>query len=147
MKRDLRLALSAVLLAVMVGSACTSSPAINDNALREVEFSALTDMMARNAKKKGLTILVDVRQAPEYDAGHIPGAINIPLGELAKITSGDPRLASAKHIVVYSKSWHRSVAPVGAKMLMREGYANVHVYRRGIEEWQLKDRPVSTTPK
>ena len=52
---------------------------------------ALTDARtARKALRDGATAL-DVREPGEFSAGHIPRAVNIPLGRLARETSRVPR--------------------------------------------------------
>jgi rhodanese-related sulfurtransferase len=48
--------------------------------------------------KTGEYLLVDVRQPEEYEAGHIPGAILIPLGELEYRQS---ELSRKKRIITY----------------------------------------------
>ena len=37
-----------------------------------------------NRSSKGLLTVLDVRQADEFKAGHLPGAVNIPLKELER---------------------------------------------------------------
>lgn len=66
--------------------------------------------------------LVDVRTPAEFTAGHIPGAINIPVQEL------DSRLGELQPkgtaIVVYCRSGSRSGN--AARMLKNAGFAVVH---------------------
>lgn len=66
--------------------------------------------------------LVDVRSPAEFSAGHVDGAINVPVQELAKRAGelGD----KAKPIVVYCASGMRSASAV--KILARAGFAQVH---------------------
>ena len=45
--------------------------------------------------RKGLVTILDVRPAQEYAAGHLPGAINIPLPEINNSLSGSPTSSSA----------------------------------------------------
>jgi len=63
--------------------------------------------------------LVDVRTESEFASGHLPGAINLPLGELGRRTGELAR----KTIVVYCHSGARSA--VAAGMLRRAGFAEV----------------------
>lgn len=53
------------------------------------------------------TLLVDVRTPPEYQMGHINGAINIPLDQIPYRYSEIPGLGS-KNVVFYCRSGNRS---------------------------------------
>jgi len=66
-------------------------------------------------------LLVDVRTPEEYGAGHIEGAVNIPLGELgARLKElGDPK----QPVVVYCRSGNRSGQ--AARQLKAEGFTKV----------------------
>jgi rhodanese-related sulfurtransferase len=66
-------------------------------------------------------LIVDVRTAAEYQSGHFPDAINLPVGEIAKRTSelGD----ASRPIVVYCRSGHRSAA--AKALLEKAGFTNV----------------------
>lgn len=65
--------------------------------------------------------IVDVRSATEYQAGHFPGAVNIPVTEIAGRTAelGD----KDGPIVVYCRSGHRSAA--AKSLLDKAGFTNV----------------------
>jgi len=67
-------------------------------------------------------LLVDVRTAPEYESGHIAGAINVPLQELEqrKQELGDP----TKPVVLYCRSGARSSA--ATSILRRSGFQQVN---------------------
>jgi rhodanese-related sulfurtransferase len=66
--------------------------------------------------------LVDVRTPQEFAAGHIPGAVNIPVQELERRMSElEPK---DEPIVVYCQSGSRS--SYAARMLGNAGYSSVH---------------------
>ena len=66
--------------------------------------------------------LVDVRTPDEFAAGHIAGAINIPVQQLdARMSELRPKEAA---VVVYCRSGHRSGS--AARMLKSAGFAAVH---------------------
>ncbi len=81
-------------------------------------------------------VIVDVRTAADYAAGHLPGAINIPVIDLRQ---GDPRLGSS-HVVVYSDGFASGdqdlVSWAAAKKLLTLGYRNVYDYRGGVAAWE-----------
>ncbi len=66
--------------------------------------------------------LVDVRSPAEFSAGHVDGAINVPVQELAQRAGelGD----KAKPVVVYCASGMRSASAV--RILARAGFSQVH---------------------
>ena len=86
----------------------------------------LRDLMAAESAS---LIVVDVRDPEEYAAGHIPGAINLPLNKFA---AGSGGLDKEKKIVVYCNSGGRSY---GAYIkLIRLGYKNI--YQAIFADWQ-----------
>jgi len=72
--------------------------------------------IARAAVAKGTAIILDVRTPGEFKNGHIEGAINIPLGDIAALYSGIPK---NKALVVYCQSGGRSRA--AASFLRNKG--------------------------
>jgi rhodanese-related sulfurtransferase len=66
-------------------------------------------------------VLVDVRSREEYGAGHVPGAINLPVQELPQRMAELPR---DKPLVLYCRSGHRSGR--ATEMLRQAGYGGVH---------------------
>jgi phage shock protein E len=83
--------------------------------------SNVTSAEARQLVRAGAR-LVDVRTPGEFIAGHIPGAINIPVQQLdARMSELQPKDAA---VVVYCRSGHRSGN--AARMLKSAGFAAVH---------------------
>jgi len=88
-------------------------------------------------------LLVDVREADEYQNGHLSGAINIPRGLLEFKFSNDEALNSRDlNIVIYCKNSGR--AALSAQSLAEMGYLHVTSIRGGIEAWQAAGKPVVT---
>lgn len=84
-------------------------------------------------------VVVDVRDAKEYSAGHIVGAINIPH---AKISSQLTQLEKHKEkplIVVCKFGQHAGMV---GKVLKTAGYENVSKLSGGMAEWQSSQMPV-----
>lgn len=81
-------------------------------------------------QKKGM-MLLDVRTDKEYEAGHIPGAVHIPLAEI-----GDriKKLKKDKDLVVYCQSGNRSIWAI--KRLMGMGYKNLYNLKGGYHAWR-----------
>jgi phage shock protein E len=96
-----------------------------------VRFSAarLSGGDARSLVAQGATLL-DVRSPKEFGGGHINGAINIPVQELARRTDdlGDKN----GQIVVYCQSGGRSA--MAKRLLEGQGFSNVHDLG-GMAQW------------
>lgn len=86
-------------------------------------------------------VLVDVREAEEFAAGHIPGAIHASRGMLEFKFSGDPALSNRDlKIVLYCKTSGR--AALAAQSLKSMGYLHVKSIAGGIDAWQQAGQPV-----
>ena len=76
-------------------------------------------------------VVVDVREPWEYRSGHVPGAVLIPLGELAQRVS---ELDPSRPVAVICAHGHRSL--VGAGLLAQKGFAKVYNVLGGTTGWQ-----------
>lgn len=85
-------------------------------------------------------VLVDVRQPEEFAAspGHLPGAVNMPLGELAGRTKD--LINRGKPVVVVCKTDRRSAQ--GAMALRSAGIRDVAVLRGGTDGWHRQGLPL-----
>jgi molybdopterin/thiamine biosynthesis adenylyltransferase/rhodanese-related sulfurtransferase len=83
--------------------------------------------------------LIDVREAVEWDAGHIPGAVFLPLGQLGQeIASTVPDKAA--EIILQCRSGARSGR--GTAQLQALGYTNVVNMAGGILQWEADNLPI-----
>ena len=90
--------------------------------------------------RAGDAIIVDLRPAEEYEAGHIAGAISIPLPEL------EARLAELPadlEIVAYCRGPYCAMSPQGVALLERLG-RQARRLEDGYPEWRLAGLPVQT---
>ncbi len=79
-------------------------------------------------------VLIDVREADEYAAGHLPGAIHMSRGMLEFKMAGNPKMQSRDlNIVVYCKTSGR--AALSAKSLADMGYTHVRSIAGGVDAW------------
>lgn len=88
---------------------------------------------------QGDVYIVDVRPAEEFKAGHIPGAVSIPLEE---ITDHLSRLPSDMDVVAYCRGPFCLLAPKAAQILRQNGYQAL-VFEEGMPGWRQAGLPVS----
>lgn len=69
------------------------------------------------------TIIVDVRSAPEFEDGHIPQALHMPLEAIPSQYKSIEGIGS-KHIIFYCRSGNRSGMAV--KYLQDQGIGNIY---------------------
>lgn len=74
--------------------------------------------------------LVDVREPAAYGAGHIPSAVNVPLGRLAQEAAGWDR---DREILVVCAAGRQSV--LACRHLMAQGFAKVRNVDGGMRRW------------
>lgn len=99
------------------------------------------DIPALRSRLDGGTLVLDVRDANDYTAGHIAGARNIPLPELKN------RLAELddwrdQPVAVICRTDRRSAQAV--QMLGEHGFPQVLLVKEGMQRWQNDGLPLST---
>lgn len=90
--------------------------------------------------RDGLVTVLDVRPTEEYASGHLPGAINIPLGELEKRLD---ELEPDHEIVAYCRGPH-CVLAFDAVAQLREKGITARRLDGGLPEWKLEGLPVES---
>ncbi len=106
----------------------------NDAGLRPVNHQELTALL-----KSGDALILDVRPPEEYEAGHIPGAINIPIETLPQRLAELPR---RKEVVAYCRGPYCMLAVEAVKRLRKRGY-RARRLEDGFPEWKSEGRPVA----
>ncbi|MFN3715977.1 MAG: rhodanese-like domain-containing protein [Thiobacillus sp.] len=87
------------------------------------------------------SLVLDVREPAEFDAGHLPGAINIPRGLLEFKIGDHPQLAKKDaNILIYCKTSGR--AALAAANLKRMGYTGLRSIHGGFDAWSQAGLPV-----
>jgi rhodanese-related sulfurtransferase len=84
-------------------------------------------------------LVVDLRPAAEFAQGHILGARNIPLADLAR-RAGELDRFKAKPVIVHCASGNSSGA--GVALLRGKGFGNVVNLAGGYSAWQQAGLPV-----
>ncbi|AVZ77090.1 ArsR family transcriptional regulator [Streptomyces lunaelactis] len=94
------------------------------------------DLLARTAA--GEVVILDVRPAEEYAAGHIPGARSIPVEELAERIA---ELPEETEVVTYCRGAYCVLAYDAVRLLRESGRGAVRL-TDGMLEWRLAELPV-----
>ena len=82
-------------------------------------------------------MILDVREQDEWDAGHIPGAVFMPMGQVPDRLSEIPK---DKTVIVQCRSGNRSSQVTD--FLVQQGFTNVHNMAGGLKAWQSAGLPV-----
>ncbi|MEV4481419.1 ArsR/SmtB family transcription factor [Micromonospora coxensis] len=93
----------------------------------------------RRLTETSLVTVLDVRPREEYAAGHIPGAVSIPLDELADRLA---ELPDDGHIVAYCRGAYCVLAHDAVRLLAAHGRTATRL-ADGMLEWRLADLPVT----
>ena len=88
--------------------------------------------------RKGLVTVLDVRPPDEYAAGHIAGAVNVPLAELEKYLH---KLKPKKEVVAYCRGPHCVLSYDAVDKLRARGI-KARRLKEGYPEWKAAGLPV-----
>ena len=125
MKRILPLLLSLLLLA-----GCGGNAAAGYQQITQEEAKAMMDSQE--------VIMLDVREQDEYDSGHIPGAVLLPVGTIDDTTAAQVIPEKDSTVLVYCRSGNRSKTASAA--LADLGYTNIYEFG-GINTWPYDTEP------
>jgi rhodanese-related sulfurtransferase len=95
--------------------------------------------LQKRIKSKNL-ILLDVRPELEFNAGHIPDAVNIPIDQLLKRIKG---LNRSKQYVAYCRGSFCVFADEAVQILIGKGFKAKRL-EEGFADWKIQGLPVST---
>jgi len=90
--------------------------------------------------KMGLVTVLDVRPREEYAAGHLPGAINVPLDDIAKRLK---QLPKGREVIAYCRGPY-CLLSVDAVTLLRQKGFKARRLEDGFPEWKAAGLPVET---
>ena len=112
------------------------------SAQKEVRTIGMADFR-KVVDNPGSVLIIDVREPNEYAAGHVPGTINIPRGQLEfqiwKQVGFPAKTEVSKTIYLHCSSGNR--ASLAAKSLKDMGFTDVTAVVMSLDEWQKADNP------
>lgn len=120
--------ISVILIILFLMSGCEGDTMSNT-------YQQITQEEAKSMMDTQNVIILDVREQVEYNAGHIPGAVLLPVGTITNETASAmiPELDSV--VLVYCRSGNRSKTASAA--LVELGYSNIYEFG-GINTWQYE---------
>ena len=100
---------------------------MNENSYQQITQEAAKEMMDNQE-----VVILDVREQHEYDSGHIPGAVLLPVGTITEDTAAAVIDNLDTVVLVYCRSGNRS--KTASQALADLGYTNVYEFG-GINDW------------
>lgn len=95
-------------------------------------YEQITQEEAKEMMDTQEVIILDVREQDEYDSGHIPGAVLLPVGTIDKDTAAEVIPETDSTVLVYCRSGNRS--KTASSTLAELGYTNIYEFG-GINAW------------
>ena len=123
-----RLPLVSVAMLALLVACSIHAPITSTNLTPEEAYDLISQQQ--------VTVL-DVRTQEEYNSGHIPDALLLPVSELESRLN---ELNSSDHILVYCRSGYRSEE--AACILVANNFIHVYNLEGGILQWQAQGFPV-----
>ena len=108
------------------------------NASSESSYQQISQEEAKEMMDTQDVIILDVREQDEYDSGHIPGAVLLPVGTIDKETAAEVIPEKESTVLVYCRSGNRSKTASSA--LAELGYTNIYEFG-GINTWPYETEP------
>lgn len=102
-----------------------------------LESLTIDDLLARSKKEN--ILLIDVRPTEEFEAGHIPDAVSIPLDQLKKRMKDLPK---GKTIIAYCRGALCIMSAEAVKILHSKKFKALRM-EEGYVEWKLKQQELN----
>ena len=103
----------------------------------ELEPVSLEEL--RRRLREGNVTVIDVRPQDEYRAGHIPGALSIPVAQLGRRLAEIPR---RREVVAYCRGPWCVYSIEAVELLRKRGYRARRI-REGLPDWRARGLPVA----
>ena len=100
--------------------------------MNENSYQQITQEVAKRMMDTQEVVILDVREQHEYDSGHIPGAVLLPVGTISEDTTAAVIDELDTVVLVYCRSGNRS--KTASQALADLGYTNVYEFG-GINDW------------
>lgn len=123
-------------------AADTGAPEDSDSTkieIHEIDMEIMNYML-----ESGEAVLLDARTKEDFQLGHIPGAVNLPVYQFeSEYDTALSGLEKAKTIIAYCSSYTCLDSSLLARKLYRKGHSDILVYKGGYQEWQELGNPIT----
>ena len=124
--------LALMLSFLMLLTACGAGSSEAGGAASGAAYQEISQEKAKEMMDTQEVLILDVREQEEYDSGHIPGAVLLPVGSIDEETAADVIPESDTVVLVYCRSGNRSKK--AAEALAELGYTGIYEFG-GINTW------------
>ncbi len=93
----------------------------------------------RRRLRDGSATVIDVRPRDEYEAGHIPGALSIPVAEVKRRLKTIPK---SREVIAYCRGPYCVYSLEAVRLLRKHGY-RARRAEEGLPDWRLAGLPVT----
>lgn len=112
---------------------------VEERKLAEIDSVA----WAKELFDKGQTLFVDARSQDNYEQGHIPGAVSLPLGQYDEMIEAFlSKHALDQPMVTYCSGRTCEDSHNLARMLAEAGFTDVRIFIDGFPGWEAEGYPV-----
>jgi glyoxylase-like metal-dependent hydrolase (beta-lactamase superfamily II)/rhodanese-related sulfurtransferase len=111
-------------------------------AAEKTPFISLAELAARIERGEDGLVVLDVRQRSEFEASHIPGAVNVPRGQLELRVDEEFPDPTARIITVCEFG---KISTLAAATLRELGYLRTAALDGGLRSWREQGLPVTGT--
>lgn len=105
---------------------------------KEASYQQISQEEAKEMIDTQEVVILDVREQDEYDSGHIPNAVLLPVGTIDEDTAAAAIPEKDSTVLVYCRSGNRS--KTASSTLAELGYTNIYEFG-GIKTWPYETQP------
>lgn len=106
--------------------------------MTDSSYQQITQEEAKEMMDTQDVVILDVREQNEYDGGHIPGAVLLPVGTIDEAAAAEVIPDKDSTVLVYCRSGNRS--KTASSKLAELGYTNIYEFG-GINTWPYETEP------
>ena len=122
--------------------------------VRFISLAETQELFAQKMQGADGLLFIDSRSRSDFAAGHIPGALSVPLDEVefpGKKRGGEGQpgrldFPGAQTLVVYCEGGDCQTSIALAKLIHNSGYADIRIFSGGWVEWKAAGLPEERSP-